>query len=181
MNDLSMHIMDIVYNSIKAKATLVEINLNYNTNSDILLIEIKDNGTGIEEERLNDITSPFTTSRTTRKVGLGLSLFKLTAKQADGNLKITSEFGKYTQVTVTMKKSHIDCIPIGNLGEAIYLLTINDTNCEIKYSSSVNQKSFTYDSIEIKELVGDEIKVNLDVIEWIKSYINENNREIGLN
>ncbi len=180
MNDLSMHIMDIVYNSIKAHASLVEIAINYTSKNDILKITIYDNGDGIDQTILNDVKSPFTTSRSTRSVGLGISLFELSAKQANGSLDITSELGEYTKVEVVMEKGHIDCLPYGNIGEAIYLLTINNEGCEIVLQCCYDDNCFKYDSAEVREIVGDNLISDIEVIEWIKAYVNENMQEINL-
>ncbi len=179
MNDLSMHIMDIVYNSLRAQATVVNIEINYNSTSDNLAVTICDNGTGIEESMLETINDPFSTSRTTRKVGLGISLFELSVKQADGSLTIESEKHVYTRVKATMKKSHIDCLPLGDIGEMVYLLTINNEGCEIIVDISYDDVAFKYDSREIKATVGEAISSDINVINWIKDFVNENMKEIG--
>ncbi len=173
MNELVLHIMDIVYNSIAADATLVTIDIEYLTNG-YLRITVLDNGNGIEKSQLLEVKSPFKTSRTTRKVGLGISLLELSANQADGELVLESEFGKFTKVTATMDTNHIDCLPMGDLGECIYLLTVASDRCEIVMHYQYLGEQFTYDSREIKEIVGDDLKSNYEIITWIKNYINEN-------
>ncbi len=172
MNEVVLHIMDIVYNSIRANASLVTINISFRKN--ILCVEIIDDGDGIDSVLLKDIKSPFKTSRTTRNVGLGISLFELSAKLANGKLDVTSQVNKFTKVYVEMDYSHIDCIEMGDLGETIYLLSIASNDCEIKFNYSKNGKEFTYDSKEVKDMVGSSIVSDYEVITWIKEYINEN-------
>ncbi len=178
MNELVLHIMDIVYNSIRAKATIVNIELNYQSETDLLTVTIVDNGTGIKQEELDQVSNPFNTSRKTRKVGLGISLFELSAIQADGSLRIESEYSKYTKVVAKMKKNHIDCLPIGNVGETIYLLSVANEACEIMFKYIHDDYEFKYDTREVKEIVGNDLTSNIEVINWIKDYINEN-MEVG--
>ncbi len=173
MNELVLHIMDIVYNSIAACATLVTIDIErYNNN--FLRISVLDNGNGIDKTTLLEVKNPFHTSRTTRKVGLGLSLFELSCTQANGKFDVESEVGKFTKVSASMDTSHIDCLPMGDIGECIYLLSVASDNCEIVFNYKVSETVFTYDSREIKNLVGNDLKTNFEVIKYIKDYVNEN-------
>lgn len=172
MTELVLHIMDIVYNSIRACATLVTINIK--VEGELLYITVLDNGSGIKAEDFEKVKNPFMTSRNTRKVGLGISLFELSAQNANGSLEIESEYGEYTKVSVVMEKNHINCLPMGDLGECIYLLSVADDNCEIRFVFENGEKQFVYDSREIKEIVGNDLKSNYEIITWVKEYINEN-------
>jgi len=112
MQDLSLHILDIIENSINAGAKRVEIMINEDLEKDILSIEIKDNGEGIDRETLEKVLDPFYTTRTTRRVGLGLSLLSQSAKEAEGDISIKSEKGVGTAVHAYFKHSHIDRRPL---------------------------------------------------------------------
>ena len=122
MNDLAMHILDIVQNSISANATWVEIAILINLMQDVLTIRISDNGKGMPPEMVKRVTDPFVTSRTTRKVGLGLPLLKDSAEQSGGKLGIESTVGKGTVVEATFGWSNIDRPPLGNIANAYVML-----------------------------------------------------------
>ena len=108
MKELSLNILDIAKNSVKADSTLIEITIDENIDKNLLTIIIKDNGCGMSSEFLNRVKDPFTTTRTTRKVGMGIPLFELAANQAGGTLDIESELGKGTCVTATFVYDSID-------------------------------------------------------------------------
>lgn len=108
MKDISLHIMDILQNSTRAKATVIELLVEEDEQNDKLILKFTDNGTGMSQETLEKVLNPFFTTRTTRKVGLGLSLIKQNAEQTGGSLEIESELGKGTVVTVTFGLSSID-------------------------------------------------------------------------
>ena len=120
MRDLSLHIIDIVQNSVRADATLV--NLTIEISGEVLIIRIGDNGCGMTAETLQKVTDPFYTTRTTRKVGLGLPFFKQSAEQSGGELIIESEVGMGTVVTATFGLHHLDRPPMGDLSETVSLV-----------------------------------------------------------
>src|SRR5690554_4683283 len=115
MRELSLHVLDIVQNSINAAASLISVYINEDIIEDLLTIKIKDNGRGIPEENLSQITDPFFTSRKTREVGLGLSLFAEAAWRCDGDFKIDSIVEKGTEVETLFRYSHIDRAPLGDI------------------------------------------------------------------
>ena len=114
MKEISLHIMDIVQNSITANAKLIEISLVIDRKKDVISITIKDNGKGMSKEMLANVTSPFVTTRTTRRVGLGISLFKAGAEGSGGSFTITSEEGAGTELTASYVLDNIDRPPIGD-------------------------------------------------------------------
>ncbi len=174
MNDLAMHVMDLAYNSIKAEASLLKISFLEDTLKRKYTIIIYDNGKGMSKDILATVKSPFTTSRSTRKVGLGLSLFELTAMQAEGSLEVDSEENSFTKVTVIMDSHHVNTPPKGDFGEMIYLLSVAKETCNIVYEYCVDSDCFVYNLQEVREIVGDDLVTNIEVINWIKEYINEN-------
>ena len=125
MRDLSLHILDLMQNSIRAQASLVSLSVLLGEDG-ILSIIIEDNGTGMSEELLARVTSPFATTRTTRKVGLGIPMMAENCRLAGGDVKIESEVGKGTWLTATLDTHSIDCLPLGDLpGTVTTLVTMN--------------------------------------------------------
>ncbi|MDR1093080.1 MAG: ATP-binding protein, partial [Clostridiales bacterium] len=122
MRELSLHILDIVQNSIGAGAKTVRIGVAADTARDCLTIIIADDGKGMTKEFAENVTDPFTTTRTTRKVGMGLALFKAAAEDSGGSLKIESELGKGTTVTAVFGLSSIDRVPLGDLAGTMITL-----------------------------------------------------------
>ena len=122
MNELSLHILDIVQNSLKANAKLIEITINENSKDDSYTIIISDNGHGMDEKTLTQVSDPFYTTRTTRKVGMGTSLFKMAAELCDGTFHIQSTVGVGTKVTASFVKSHVNRAPLGAIEDTITIL-----------------------------------------------------------
>lgn len=178
MKELSMHILDIIMNSIKAQAKLIELIIDENTINNYIKITVKDNGKGMNREELKQVTSPFFTTRKTRKVGLGISLLKEACERCNGYLEIDSEENKGTVVECYFERDNIDRAPLGNMGDTV-LTVINGLNsCEFIYKYIFNDKNFTLNTVEIKEKLG-ELKINdSNVLMWIKEYVEENTKEI---
>lgn len=177
MRELSLHITDIIENSLSAGATLVEIEVVVDTKKDILTIKVKDNGRGIEPGLLKSIKDPFVTTRSTRKVGLGISLLEAACLRCDGNLDITSRVGSGTTVCASMKYSHIDRAPIGPMEECVVVALLSG-NADIEYKHNVDGREFIFDSREIKAVVGEDLN-SPHILQWIRGYISDNIHEIG--
>ncbi|MAT45139.1 MAG: ATP-binding protein [Anaerolineaceae bacterium] len=155
MKELSLHILDIAENSIAANAKKIEIFVNENTINDRLMICVKDNGKGMDEEATKKIIDPFVTSRTTRKVGLGIPLLKAAAEMCNGNLTIESEINVGTTIQVSFQRSHIDRMPIGNLAQTILHLVIGSPQINWVFHYQVNEEEYIFDDMPIKnELEG---------------------------
>lgn len=122
MEDLSLHILDIVENSLRAGAKNVEIKLCEDKEKDLLTLKIKDDGKGMDKETINKCYNPFFTTKEDKKIGLGIPLLYQSAKEAGGNLKIVSKEGKGTKMTATFKLSNIDIKPRGNIEETMKVL-----------------------------------------------------------
>ncbi len=150
MDDLSLHILDVSENSIDAGARNLEIIIKEDTKKDILTIEINDDGKGIDEEMLNQIQNPFITSRTTRKVGLGIPFLKEAAESCDGSLIIKSAIGVGTRIKATFKHSHIDRKPLGDIAETLIALILRADKTEILYYHRKNGKDFTFRTKDLK-------------------------------
>lgn len=155
MKNLSLHILDIVQNSLRAQSSVIRINVNENENKNLLAIDIADDGNGIKTELLNEVISPFYSSRKTRKVGLGLSLFKQNTELANGNFSINSEKSKGTIVSAIMQLNHLDRLPLGDITGVIVQLIISNEEVRIIYNHSTEYHSFTIDSLELYDLFND--------------------------
>lgn len=131
MEDLSLHILDVAENSIAAGAKRIEIRIIENAKKDLLSIEIEDDGRGMDEETLKKVFEPFFTTRKTRRVGLGLSLFCQAARETGGNVTIGSTIGKGTVVKATFKHSHPDRRPFGDIDKTMKVLCAG--NPEIQF------------------------------------------------
>jgi anti-sigma regulatory factor (Ser/Thr protein kinase) len=150
LRELALHILDIAENSISAGASRIRISVNENLKDDLLEIVIDDNGKGMDAETLTRITDPFVTSRTTRKVGLGLPFFKAAAEACDGSLNIESKLDVGTKVTVVFKHSHIDRMPLGDLCGTLLTLLIGTPDIHWLFEYRINQEAFIFDDEPIK-------------------------------
>jgi signal transduction histidine kinase len=130
MEDISLHIMDIIENSIRADAKNIELRMD--KNDKILTIEIIDDGIGMNEETKKKALNPFFSSKNDKKFGLGLSLLSQSAEETGGNLKIESEIGKGTKITATFNSEHIDRKPLGDIGTTLKCLIL--AHPEINFS-----------------------------------------------
>lgn len=178
MKDLSLHILDIVQNSISAAADLIEIRAEESFADDLVSITIRDNGYGMEQELVEKITDPYTTSRTTRKVGLGLPLLKQNAEQAGGGISISSAPGTGTTVTATFLACHPDTPPWGDLAGVIILLVSANPSIDFLYFHRSKSGEYIFDTREVKSVL-DGVPVNdNDVRRFLKDMIIENLMEI---
>lgn len=172
MRELSLNILDITENSLKANATLVNIDVVVLKNT--LTISIKDNGCGMTEEFLAKVTDPYTTTRTTRKVGLGIPLIKMEAEMAGGTFDITSQVGIGTTVTTTFAVDHIDRPPLGDVGETIMTLLTELGEKRIVFTYTANNQSFDFDTLELQQqLEGIDLDTP-EVLLFVKQMINQN-------
>jgi len=177
MTDWSLHILDLVQNALVAKAS--KINIEFVEDSlGKRTISIEDNGVGMDEETAVHALSPFYTTRSTRKVGLGISFFAQSCEQSGGVVRITSKKGIGTKITGTYQGNHIDALEIGNMGETISLLIAGSTQETIRYHHKTMRGEFTVSSEEIKESLGDISPTNHEVLSWMREYINEHIEQI---
>ena len=178
MRELSLNVLDIVQNSISAKATVIEIELLEHIEKDLLEINIFDNGKGMTEEQVKSVIDPFFTTRTTRKVGLGIPLFKMAAEMSGGWLDIKSEVGKGTRVYTSYGYSNVDRMPVGDMNGTVSMLIRMNPDIDFVYTHSINEKSYVLDTKELREQLDDVPLDTPDVIEWIEEYLKENDAEL---
>ncbi|MDP4289824.1 MAG: ATP-binding protein [Bacteroidota bacterium] len=178
MKDLSLHILDIVQNSITANASFIEISIEESHKANKYILKIKDNGKGMSPEMAEKVTDPYVTSRTTRKVGLGLPLLKMNAERTGGQLEIISEEGKGTEVVAVFILNNIDRLPLGDIAGTIVLLASANPTIEFVYSHIVDGERYIFDTREVKEALN-EVSINdIHIFKYLKEMINENLDEI---
>ena len=174
MNDLSMHILDIIQNSLSAGASLIELDVWEDAANNLLTITIKDNGKGMTPEQVARVTDPFFTSRTTRKVGMGLPLYRQTAEQSGGAIKVESEVGVGTSVTATFVYDHIDRPPMGNLPNAVVLMMSANPDHLFRFTYQYNDKAYSINTHEINDALDGMPIHDVQVIKMIQQIIEEN-------
>ena len=174
MRELSLNILDVAQNSITAGASLITIEVNENTVDKTLFIGIYDNGKGMSEEQVKSVVDPFFTTRTTRKVGMGIPLFKMAAEQTGGGLEIESELGVGTNVRANFKTDSVDFTPLGDIASTVQMLITMNTDRDFVYKHIVNEKEFVADTREIKEILGDVPLDTYEVSQWLLEFIKEN-------
>lgn len=176
MREISLNILDIAQNSISAKATLIEIELSEQSN--ILTVKIADNGKGMSPEQLEQVRDPFFTTRTTRKVGMGIPLFKMAAEMTGGSFDIKSTLGKGTTVTAVFRTDSIDFTPVGDMAATMCSLISMNTEIDFVYRRVIGEQEFTLDTRQMREILGDVPLSSPEVTEFINDFICENTREI---
>lgn len=179
MRELSLNVLDIAQNSIKAEASLVEIELSESTEKKELLIGIYDNGKGMTPEQVQSVTDPFFTTRTTRKVGLGIPFFKMSAEMTGGSFEIESEVGVGTKVKALFRTDHLDFTPIGDMCSTVILLITMNLQVDFVYKRSLNGKEFTVDTRQLKQILGDVPLNEPSIVSWITDYIKENTKQLA--
>jgi hypothetical protein len=155
MEEISLHILDIVENSINAGASLVQILIHEERGRDLFSVVIIDNGKGMSGDVLEGVLNPFYTTRTTRKIGLGLSLLAQSAKETGGSIAVTSGEGGGTTVKAEFRPSHIDMKPLGNIADTLIVLIAGNPRIDFLFSYTVDKDNFSFDTRDIKaELEG---------------------------
>ena len=170
MREIALNILDIAENSVKAKASLIEITVTAADN--ILTVTITDNGKGMSKDFLEKVTDPFTTTRTTRKVGMGIPLFKDAAEMTGGSFEIESEPGRGTRVTARFVIDSIDRAPLGDISDTA--VTLLGPDIDFVWVYAVNGRSFTFDTREIKAELGDIPIDSPEIISFLRNLLKEN-------
>lgn len=178
MKELSLNVLDIAQNSVVAGATLITIETLEDREADRLTIRITDNGKGMSEEQVRSVIDPFYTTRTTRKVGLGVPLFKMAAEMSGGSFDIKSRLGEGTTVTAVFVPSSVDCMPVGDMEDTVSVLIHMNPDLDFVYRRSLNGKEFTLDTRELREVLEDVPLNSPEVNIWIKESLSENLNEL---
>lgn len=179
MRELSLHILDIAENGITAGANRIQILINEARNEDLLTIVIEDNGQGMPAEKRLNPTDPFITTRTTRRVGLGLSLLAAAAERCGGKLEIESEAGRGTRVTATFRHNHIDRAPVGDMAATITTLIMGNPQVDFAYTHTIDSKDFVLDTRDLKEGPQDQSLTDPVLIHHLTQSIRRSLKELG--
>lgn len=173
MRELSLNVMDVAQNSVRAEASLVTITVEESDKNDSLSISIEDNGCGMTEEQVSQVIDPFFTTRTTRKVGLGVPLFKLSAEQTGGSFEIRSKLGEGTVTTARYVKSHVDMTPLGDINSTVEILIRCNPQIDFVFTRTNDNGSFTLDTRKLRAVLEGVSLDTPDVTEWIRQYLEE--------
>lgn len=174
MKELSLHIMDIVQNSITAGAAVIEVFLDILRESNVVSITVKDDGKGMSTEMLAHVTSPFVTTRTTRRVGLGISLFKAGAENTGGSFFIDSKVGVGTELTAIYVLDNIDRPPIGDFAGTMQTLIVSNPQIDFVVKVMIDGREEALDTREVKQVLGKGIPLDLpEISTWLRENLNE--------
>jgi hypothetical protein len=172
LDDLSLHVLDIIENSVAAGATIVEVEITEQIRQNRLIIEINDNGKGMNQEILAKVLDPFYTQKTVRRVGLGLSLLAQAAKEAGGSFDIRSEPGKGTHIKATFVHDHIDRKPLGKMSETICAFIVGSgQKVDLVYRHRKDNAEFVFSTVDVKKMLNGVVINHPEIIAFLKQHI----------
>lgn len=160
MQELSLNILDIAENSVKAGAALVTVGVCYRPAQDRLTVTIADDGCGMDAETLQKVTDPFYTTRTTRRVGMGLPLWKMAAEMTGGSMTVQSTPGAGTVVTAVFGMGHIDRLPLGDLPQTLVTLIGGSPKMDFRLEFDYDGRQFAVDTREVRQVLGEDIPLS---------------------
>ena len=181
MEDLSLHLLDIIENSIEAQARRIDVRIDEDPDRDLLVLEIRDDGKGMDEHTLQNATDPFFTTRRTRRVGLGLSMLSESAKATGEKMTIASSPGEGTRVKATFRLSHIDMKPLGDVPQTLLILIAGHPEIELRYEHIIAQQAFFLDTKEIRKEIGDLSIGSPQMLRRIDKYIRDSLNKLTKN
>ncbi len=179
MPELSLNILDVAKNSVRAGASLITISVRADKAKDTLAIVISDDGCGMTEEQVQRVTDPFFTTRSTRKVGLGVPFFKMAAELTGGSFQIRSELGVGTSTEAVFGLSSIDRMPLGDFSGTITTLIQASPEIDFLVEYAVDENEFTLDTRQLREILGDVPLNEPEVLQYIAGFLEENMSECG--
>lgn len=172
MRDLSLHILDLIQNSVEAGAKNVTLTINEDRSDNLLTFIVEDDGCGMDENMVKKVRSPFTTNRTTRKVGLGLPLIDMTTQMAGGSMDIDSKPGRGTIIKAMYLYDHIDRPPLGDIATTIKIIAVSYQQIRFYYKHIKNNNEFILDTKEMREILGEDIDFGqLEISQWLDEYL----------
>ena len=178
MKNVALHILDLAQNSARAKAGKVKISIKEDPGKNSYLLSIEDDGEGMGEEHLQKAMDPFFTTRTTRKVGLGLSLIQQNVEQTGGRFSLSSVAGKGTLLEANFVMNHPDRLPLGDIDDVLVLLAVGLPQLRLIYDHTTPGGEYKFDTDEIREIIGDINFSNLEIRNFLRDMIIENLLEI---
>ena len=178
MKELSLHILDVAENGISAGADLISIEVIEDLPQNRLALTIADNGSGIPADQIDRARDPFYTSRTTRRVGLGLSLLNAAARQCNGSMRIVSDVGKGTKVFAEFVHDHIDRAPLGDMAATMITLILGSPAVDFEYRHQVDAAEFVMNTREVKEAFGGLPVTDPQVFQYIMKTFREGEKRL---
>ncbi len=180
MREIALHVLDIVQNSITAGASLITVKVTVRQDRDCMRVSVADNGCGMDEAMLLRVVDPFTTSRTTRKVGLGIPMFKAGAEAAGGRFSIRSTPGEGTFIEAEYQITHIDRPPLGDMAQTMLGTVVCHEDIDFVLDYRIDERQFLFDTREIKAALGEGVPLQVpEVMAWLKDYLIEGITELN--
>lgn len=174
MREIALHILDLAQNSINAKADNIKIEVDEDENG-FFAFTISDDGCGMSAEMVAKVRDPFTTTRTTRKVGMGIPFMDMVTERCGGRFDITSEVGVGTTMKATFEKDNIDIPPLGDLASSIAVLLAGGKKFNLIFSYKNGDETFVFTTDEVREILGEDIEFsNPEVYAWLEDYLRQN-------
>jgi anti-sigma regulatory factor (Ser/Thr protein kinase) len=180
LEDLSLHILDVAENGLRAGARHIWIRIREDRKANLLEVEIEDDGRGMDPDMAKQVLDPFVTTRTTRRVGLGLPLLDDAARMAGGSVELTSEAGKGTRVRATFQHDHIDRKPLGDMGATLVALILGSPQVEVVYEHGMDGELFQLDTEELRRELSPVPLDRPEVLQWIRERVGEGLQQIGI-
>lgn len=177
MKNIAQHILDIAHNSISAESTLIDIYILKSQQKKLLELLIKDNGKGMSKEVLDKVADPYTTSRTTRKVGMGIPLLKQNAEQSDGTFSISSAEKKGTMVNASFQLDHLDTPPMGDVVDTVVGMATSQPEIDFIFTYITDQGEFIFNTKDVKEALDGTPMHDPQVVKYLKEMVVENIEE----
>jgi len=179
MREIALHILDVARNSIEAGATDLQLTVTEDGGADRLEFEVRDNGRGLPPEALERVTDAFYTTRTTRRVGMGLALLEATCRRCEGDLVVRSEPGRGTTVRGVLRLGHVDRPPLGDMGGVIQALVCEAARTRLRYRHVVDGRAFELDTSGLQAELGEVPLSHPSVLQWVGEHVNGGLREVG--
>ena len=179
MRELSLNILDVAENSLKAGADTIKIDVEFLREENKLTVRVSDNGCGMTGEQVKHVTDPFYTTRTTRKVGLGVPFFKMAAEMSGGSFEISSVVNEGTSLTAIFKTDNVDFVPLGDIASTVELLCVSNPDVNIAFTESDENDTFSFESQKIRDILGDVPMDAPEVRKWIREYLTENTEKFS--
>lgn len=173
MEELALHILDLVQNSLAAGARRIGIVVEQDTVTGALVVEITDDGRGMDEATSASVFDPFFTSRTTRRVGLGLPMLQATAESTGGSVVLETAVGKGTRVRAVLNAAHVDCPPLGDMATTVAITVAGNPKVDLFYSHAVDERRFRFDTADLRAKLGEVPLSDPAVYQWMMGFLRE--------
>ncbi|MBA4417590.1 MAG: ATP-binding protein [Syntrophus sp. (in: bacteria)] len=173
MEEICAHIMDITANALSAGAHYIVISIEEDHERNLLATRFNDNGKGMSEEMIRRVTDPFFSTKTGKKVGLGIPLLKGTAETCGGTFSLTSKLGEGVDIFATFALDHPDLPPLGNLKETIIVLIVGNPDVDFSFTYTKDGNKFSLDTREIKDIIGDMPVNHPEVVKFLTKFLDE--------